>query len=87
MARPPRPPYQRWSAFLNNHVQQLVSTDCFFVSTVTFRVLYVLIVLAHQRRRPLHFNLTANPTSEWTAQPLVEAFPWGNAPLCIPFNR
>jgi putative transposase len=74
-------------AFLNNHVQQLVSTDFFVVSTVTFRVLYVFIVLAHQRRRPLHFNVTANPTSEWTAQQLVEAFPWGNAPRYLLHDR
>jgi putative transposase len=86
-ARRQRPPSQTWGAFLNNHVQQLVSTDFFVVSTVTFRVLYVFIVLAHQRRRPLHFNVTANPTSEWTAQQLVEAFPWGNAPRYLLHDR
>ncbi len=63
-ARQQRPPSQTWRAFLNDHVQQLVSTDFFVVSTVTFRVLYIFIVLAHPRRRPLHFNVTANPTSE-----------------------
>ncbi len=87
MARPQRPPSQTWRAFLNNHVSQLVSTDFFVVSTVTFRVLYVFIVLAHQRRRLLHFNVTANPTSEWTAQQLIEAFPWGNAPRYLLRDR
>ena len=87
LARQQRPPSQTWGAFLNHHVQQLVSTDFFVVSTVTFRVLYVFIVLAHQRRRPLHFNVTANPTSEWTAQQLVEAFPWGNAPRYLLHDR
>ena len=80
MGRQPKPPSQTWRTFLENHVQQLVSTDFFVVPTVTFRVLYVFIVLAHDRRRLLHFNVTAHPTSEWTAQQLVEAFPWGNAP-------
>ena len=80
MGRQRKPPSQTWRTFLENHVQQLVSTDFFVVPTVTFRVLYVFIVLAHDRRRLLHFNVTAHPTSEWTAQQLVEAFPWGNAP-------
>ncbi len=87
MARPQRPPSQTWRAFVNNHVQQLVLTDFFVVSTVTFRVLYVLIVLAHQRRRPLHFNVKANPTSEWTARQLIEAFPWGKAPRYLLHDR
>jgi transposase InsO family protein len=87
MARPQKPPSQTWRAFLHNNVNQLVSTDFFVVSTVTFRVLYVFIVLAHQRRRLLLFNVTANPTSEWTAQQLIEAFPWGNAPRYLVRDR
>jgi transposase InsO family protein len=87
MPRQQRPPSQTWRAFLNNHVQQLVSTDFFVVSTVTFRVLYVFIVLAHQRRRPLHFNVTANPTSEWTAQQIVEALPWDRVPRYLVRDR
>lgn len=55
--------------------------------TVTFRVLYVFIVLAHERRRLLHFNVTAHPTSEWTAQQIVEAFPWGSAPGYLLHDR
>jgi putative transposase len=53
----------------------LVSTDFFVVPIVTFQVLYVFIVLAHDRRRLLHFNVTAHPTSDWTAQQIAEAFP------------
>ena len=87
MGRQRKPPSQTWRTFLENHVQQLVSADFFVVPTVTFRVLYVFIVLAHDRRRLLHFNVTAHPTSEWTAQQLVEAFPWGNAPLPTPRSR
>ena len=67
MGRQPKPPSQTWRTFLENHVQQWVSTDFFVVPTVTFRVLYVFIVLAHDRRRLLHFNVSAHPTSEWMA--------------------
>ena len=62
-----KPPSQTWRTFLNNHAKQLVSTDFFVVPTVTFRVLYVFVVLVHQRRRLLHFNVTSHPSSEWTA--------------------
>jgi putative transposase len=65
----------------------LVSTDFFVVPTVTFRVLYVFIVLAHDRRRLLHFNVTAHPTSAWTAQQLVAALPWGSAPRYLLHDR
>ena len=87
MARQRKPPSQTWRAFLNNHVQQLVSTDFFVVPTVTFRVLYVFIVLAHDRRRLLHFNVTAHPTAEWTAKQMVEAFPWDKAPRYLLHDR
>ncbi len=80
MARPQKPPSQTWRTFLNNHAKQLVSTDFFVVPTVSFRVLYVFVILAHHRRRPLHFQVTAHPTSEWAAQQIVEAFPWGRVP-------
>lgn len=74
MAHQRKPPSQTWRTFLSNHLKQLVSTDFFVVPTVTFRVLYVFIVLAHDRRRLLHFNVTAHPTSEWTAP----RSPWQN---------
>ncbi len=82
-----RLPSQTWRAFLNNHVTQLVSTDFFVVPTVTFRVLFVFVVLAHHRRRIVHFNVTANPTSEWAAQQSVEAFPWDSAPRYLLHDR
>ncbi len=87
MARGRKPPSQTWRTFLNNHLQQLVSTDFFVVPTVTFRVLYVFVVLAHDRRRLLHFNVTAHPTSEWTAQQIVEAFAWDKAPRYLLHDR
>jgi hypothetical protein len=61
-------PSPTWKAFLNNHVNDLVSIDFCIVPTIRFKLLYVLIVLAHSRRRVLHFNVTANPTALWTAQ-------------------
>ena len=87
MAGQRKPPSQTWGTFLNNHVKQLVSTDFFVVPTVTFRVLYVFLVLAHDRRRLLHFNVTAHPTAEWTAQQMAEAFPWGSAPRYLLHDR
>lgn len=68
-----KPPSQTWTTFLNNHVQELVSIDFFTVPTATFRVLFVLVVLAHDRRRVLHFNVTEHPTASWTAQQMIEA--------------
>ena len=58
----------------------MVSVDFFTVPTIRFQVLYVFLVLAHDRRRILHFAVTAHPTAEWTAQQLREAFPWDTAP-------
>jgi len=87
MARERKPPSQTWRTFLNNHVKQLVSMDFFVVPTVNFRILYVFVVLAHDRRRLLHFNVTAHPTSEWTAQQMVEAFPWNNVPRYLLHDR
>ena len=87
MVRQRKPPSQTWRTFLNNHAKQLVSTDFFVVPTVTFRVLYVFLVLAHERRRLLHFNVTAHPTSEWTAQQIAEAFPWESVPRYLLHDR
>ena len=70
-----RPPNQTWKTFLHNHVGQMVSIDFFTVPTITMRVLFVLIVLEHDRRKVLHFNVTEHPTGAWTAQQIVEAFP------------
>ncbi|HEV2493373.1 MAG TPA: integrase core domain-containing protein [Terriglobia bacterium] len=87
MVRTRRPPSQTWRAFLNNHVTQLVATDFFAVPTVTFRVLFVFVVLAHDRRRVVHFNVSASPTSEWTARQIAEAFPWDTAPRYLLHDR
>ena len=75
-----RPPSQTWRTFLDNHLGNLVSVDFFVVPTVLFKVLFVFVVLAHERRRVVHINVTDTPTAQWTAQQLVEAFPWETAP-------
>ena len=80
IVRPRKPPTQTWRTCLDNQVQQLVSVDFFTVPTIRFQILYVFLVLAHERRRILHFNVTAHPTAEWTAQQLRNAFPWDSAP-------
>jgi putative transposase len=64
LVRNRKPPSQTWRTFFENHAQQLVSMDFFTVPTIRFRVLYVFLVLAHDRRRILHFNVTAHPTAE-----------------------
>ncbi len=65
-----KPPSQTWRTFLQNHVNTMVSEDFFTVPTIRFQVLCVFVVLAHERRRIVHFNVTAHSTAEWAAQQL-----------------
>jgi transposase InsO family protein len=87
MVRCRKPPSQTWRTFLQNHAQQLVSIDFFTVPTIRFQVLYVFLVLAHDRRRILHCNVTAHPTAEWTGQQLREAFPFDQLPRYLLRDR
>lgn len=80
MVRGDKPPSQNWRTFLDNHVTTLASIDFFTVPTVRFGVLYIFLVLAHDRRRVVHFNVMSNPTAEWTARQITEAFPYDGAP-------
>lgn len=80
-------PSPTWKAFLKNHLNDLVSIDFLIVPTIRFKLLYVLIVLGHARRKVLHFNVTENPTAVWTAQQIVEAFPWDSAPTYLLRDR
>ena len=80
-------PSQTWGTFLRNHVGQLVSVDFFTVPTIQLRVLYVFVILAHGRRRVLHFNVTEHPTGVWAAQQIVEAFPDDSAPRYLVRDR
>jgi putative transposase len=81
------PPSQTWRAFLTNHVRDLVSIDFFIVPTARLRVLFVLVVLAHHRRRVVHFNVTEHPTAAWTAQQIVDSFPDDSGPSYLLRDR
>ena len=80
MVRHRKPPSQTWRTFLKNHAKDIVSVDFFTVPTVTFRLLFVFLVLSNDRRRIIHFNVTESPTAIWTSQQIVNAFPWDTAP-------
>jgi hypothetical protein len=73
--RPRRPSSSSWRAFLRIHLTELVALDFFTVPTVGFKVLFVLVIVAHARRKVVHSNVTEHPTARWTAQQLVETFP------------
>ncbi len=87
MIRHRGPPSQTWRTFLQNHAKELIALDFFTVPTVTFRVLFVLVILSHDRRRILHFNVTEHPTAEWTARQLLEACETHDAPLYLVRDR
>ena len=87
MVRRRRPPSQTWRTFVENHLQTTVSIDFFTVPTVRFQILYVFLVLAHDRRRILHFGATAHPTAEWAVQQLREAFPFDDVPQYLLRDR
>ena len=82
-----RPPSQPWRSFSSNHVKDLVSADFFVVPTATFRLLFVFVILSHDRRRPVHFGVTSHPTAQWTAQQRLQAFPWDTAPRYLLRDR
>ena len=84
--RRPRPS-QTWRTFLDNHGRDLVALDFFTVPTAGLRVLFVLVVLAHRRRRIIHFNVTEHPTAHWTAQQVINAFPDDSAPCYLLRDR
>jgi len=80
-------PSQTWRTFLANHVRDLVALDFFTVPTAGLRVLFVLVVLAHHRRRVVHFNVTEHPTDYRAAQQIVDAFPDDSAPAYLLRDR
>ena len=65
----------------------MVAVDFLVVPTIRFRMLYVFVIMSHVNRRVIHFNVTANPTAEWTAQQVIEAFPWETAPRFLLRDR
>ena len=89
MRRAPRKPEpaKRWAEFLNNHREAIAAMDFFTVPTLTFGVLHCLFVIAHDRRRILHFNVTRHPSSTWISQQLRETFPYDEGPTYLIFDR
>jgi putative transposase len=87
MPRRDKPPSQPWRTFLANHVGQIMAADFFVVPTVTYRLLFVLVILAHERRRIVHVAVTEHPTAAWTAQQLRNAFPDHKAPAYLLHDR
>ena len=87
MRRHRRPPSQTWRTFLTNHASQIMAADLFVVPTVTFRLLFVLVILAHDPRRIVHVAVTEHPTSGWTGQQLRNAFPGREAPGYLVHDR
>ncbi|MBK7977559.1 MAG: transposase [Deltaproteobacteria bacterium] len=78
---------QTWRTFLRNHARELVSIDFFTVPTARFATLYVFLVLAHDRRRIVHLRVTAEPSSAWVSQQMIEAFPWETTPRFLIRDR
>src|ERR1700687_3812001 len=87
LVRGRQPPSQTWRTFLRNHVGQIVAADFFVVPTATYRLLFVLVLLAHDRRRIRHVAVTGHPTAAWTAQQVRQAFPWDEAPRYLLHDR
>ena len=87
MLRSRKPPSQTWLTFLSNYAEGVAAIDFLTVPTANFRILYVLVVLSHGRRQVIHFNVTRQPTAEWTAQQLREAFPFDCAPRYLLHDR
>ena len=82
-----KPPSQTWRTFLKNHVGDIAAIDFFVVPNVRFQLLYCFIVLRHAQRRIAHFNVTPYPTARWTAQQVVQAFPFDEAPRFLIRDR
>ncbi len=78
----PRPdrPLQTWKTFVRNHMEGIASIDLFVVPTIAFEQLFAFLILGHRRRHLLWFGVTRNPTAEWLACQITEAFPWDRAP-------
>src|SRR5271154_424520 len=87
MAKRRRPPSLGWRTFLHNHADGIASMDLFVVPTISFRLLYGLLILQHGRRQILCLGVTAHPTAEWIARQITEAYGWEAAPRYIVRDR
>jgi transposase InsO family protein len=87
MAKGGRGPSQTWKTFLHNHAAGIGAMDFLIVPTVGFRLLFVLVILRHERRRLISLSVTDHPTADWIARQLTDAFPWDEAPDCMIRDR
>ncbi|HWL73598.1 MAG TPA: hypothetical protein VNQ74_06985, partial [Burkholderiaceae bacterium] len=87
MVRTRRPPSQGWKTFLRNHADGIAAMDLFVVPTVSFRLLYGLLIMGHGRRQILWLGVTAHPTAEWIANQLTQAYGWEQAPRYLIRDR
>jgi len=87
MLKKRKPPSQTWRTFLKNHMYNTTAIDFFVLPTITFRVFYIFIVLRHYDRKVLHYNVTLNPTAQWTANQIAQAFPYDTAPKYLIRDR
>src|ERR1700685_2790801 len=87
MERRRGPPSQGWKTFLHNHAPHIAAVDLFVVPTIGFKLLYGLVILRLRRRQLVWTNVTANPTAEWIARQITEAFPWDQAPRYLIRDR
>jgi hypothetical protein len=81
MIRKQRPPSQGWKTFLRNHAAGIASIDLFMVRTISFKLLYGLVILRHARRRLVSISVTNHPTAEWIAGHVIDAFPGTKRPV------
>ncbi len=87
MVKRREPPSQEWRTFLRNHAPDIAAVDLFVVPTIGFDLLYAFVIVRLDRRDLVWINVTANPTAEWVARQLTEAFPWGEAPRYLIRDR
>ena len=87
LARRRGPPSQGWKTFLRNHADGIAAMDLFVVPTISFRLLYGLLIMGHGRRQLLWFGVTAHPTAEWIANQLTEACSWEQIPRYLIRDR
>ena len=80
-------PSPTWRSFLRNQTAGIAAIDIFIVASASFRLLYVMIILAHDRRKIVRFDVTRHPTAGWLARQVTEAFPWDTAPRCLLRDR
>jgi hypothetical protein len=80
MIRRRGPPSQGWRTFLRNHALEIAAVDLLVVPTIGFKLLYAIVIMRVGRRRLIWTNVTTNPTAEWIARQITEAFPWNQMP-------